>query len=59
MELINDKDEATASGLCGIWEEEWLDVAERRWQEIETGKVECIPAEEAMKSIRASLEKRL
>jgi len=36
-------------------EKVWLDEAERRWQEIEQGKVQCIPAEEVMRKARASL----
>jgi putative addiction module component (TIGR02574 family) len=34
-------------------EEEWLALAEKRWIEIEEGKVQCIPAEEAMIKARA------
>ncbi|MCX6583967.1 MAG: addiction module protein [Candidatus Aminicenantes bacterium] len=33
-------------------EEEWLALAEKRWIEIEEGKVQCIPAEEAMMKAR-------
>lgn len=36
-------------------EDAWLKEAEKRWQEIEEGRVECIPAEEAMKKAKASL----
>ncbi len=39
-------------------ERAWLDEAERRWQDIENGRVECIPAEEAMKSIKTILDKK-
>ena len=35
---------------------ELLAELERRWEEIETGKVRTIPAEEAMESLRRSLE---
>ena len=39
-------------------EEEWLNVAEQRWRDIEEGRVQCIPAEEAMKKARARLDKK-
>ena len=39
-------------------EDAWLKEAEKRWQEIKEGKVECIPAEEAMKRAKASLNIR-
>lgn len=38
-------------------EKAWMDEAERRWQEIKEGKVNCIPAEEVMKRARAALKK--
>ncbi|MFH1096425.1 MAG: addiction module protein [Candidatus Desantisbacteria bacterium] len=38
-------------------EKAWLDETERRWQEIEQGRVECVPAEEVMKKARVSLRK--
>ncbi|MEW6096012.1 MAG: addiction module protein [bacterium] len=38
-------------------EKAWLDEAERRWFEIEQGRVQCVPAEEVMKKARASLNK--
>ncbi|MDI6793757.1 MAG: addiction module protein [bacterium] len=38
-------------------EKAWLDEAERRWREIEQGRVQCMPAEEVMKKARASLNK--
>jgi putative addiction module component (TIGR02574 family) len=38
-------------------EKEWLALAEKRWIEIEEGKVQCIPAEEAMMKARAYLKK--
>ena len=38
-------------------EKSWLDEAERRWQEIEQGRVQCVPAEEVMKRARAGLNK--
>jgi putative addiction module component (TIGR02574 family) len=36
-------------------EEEWLALAEKRWIEIEEGKVQCIPAKEAMTKARTYL----
>lgn len=36
-------------------EDAWLKETEKRLKEIEEGKVECIPAEEAMKRAKASL----
>ena len=36
-------------------EKAWLDEADRRWREIEEGKVECIPAAEVMRRARASI----
>lgn len=39
-------------------EEAWLREAEKRWKEIEEGKVKCIPVEEAMKEARASLSRK-
>ena len=39
-------------------EEEWLKAAQKRWEDIEKGRVQCIPAEEAMKKARASLNKK-
>jgi len=33
----------------------WLDEADRRWQEIEEGKVQCLPADQVMKQARESL----
>ncbi|MBU1752407.1 addiction module protein [bacterium] len=38
-------------------EKSWMDEAERRWHEIEQGRVQCIPAKEVMKKARASLNK--
>jgi putative addiction module component (TIGR02574 family) len=38
-------------------EQAWMEESERRWQEIEQGKVQCVSAEEAMKRARASLNK--
>ncbi len=38
-------------------EKAWLDEAEKRWYEIEQGRVQCIPSEEVMKKARASLNK--
>lgn len=38
-------------------EEEWLALAEKRWIEIEEGKVQCIPDKEAMTKARAYLKK--
>ena len=40
-------------------EQVWLDEAERRWQEIERGRVQCVTAVEAMKEARASLNKQV
>ncbi len=36
-------------------EKAWMDEADRRWREIEEGKVQCQPAVEAMKQARDSL----
>lgn len=36
-------------------EQAWLDEAERRWRDIEEGRVQCIPAKEAIESARMSL----
>lgn len=36
-------------------EKAWMDEADRRWREIEEGKVQCQPAEEVMRQARASL----
>ena len=38
-------------------EEAWIVEAEKRWQEIEQGKVECMPVEEVMSRVRSSLRK--
>jgi putative addiction module component (TIGR02574 family) len=40
-------------------EEAWIVEAEKRWQEIEQGKVECIPVEEVMNRVRSSLRKTI
>jgi hypothetical protein len=32
-----------------------MDEADRRWQEIEEGKVQCLPADQVMKQARESL----
>ncbi len=39
-------------------EEEWLNMAEQRWRDIEEGRVQCIPAEEAMTKARSRLSKQ-
>ena len=36
-------------------EKEWLDEADRRWQEIEERKVQCQPADDVIKRARKSL----
>ncbi len=36
-------------------EKAWMDEADRRWQEIEEGKVQCLPADQVMKQARESL----
>ena len=38
-------------------EKAWMDEADRRWQEIETGKVQCQPADQVMKRARENLER--
>jgi len=38
-------------------EQAWMEESERRWREIEKGKVECVEAEVAMRRARDSLEK--
>jgi putative addiction module component (TIGR02574 family) len=40
-------------------EDAWIVEAEKRWQEIEQGKVECIPVEEVMNRVRSSLRKTI
>lgn len=39
-------------------EKAWMEEADRRWREIEEGKVVCIPAEDVMRRARASLGNR-
>jgi putative addiction module component (TIGR02574 family) len=36
-------------------EKAWMDEADRRWKEIEEGKVRCLPADQVMKQARESL----
>ncbi len=38
-------------------ERAWMEESERRWQEIEQGKVQCVSAEEAMKKVRDHLKR--
>lgn len=38
-------------------EKAWTDEADRRWREIEEGKVQCLPADEVMKRARESLRR--
>ena len=38
-------------------EKAWMDEADRRWREIEEGKVRCQPAAEVMKRARESLNR--
>ena len=38
-------------------EKAWMDEADRRWQEIEEGKVKCLPADQVMKHARESLSR--
>jgi putative addiction module component (TIGR02574 family) len=38
-------------------EKAWMQQADRRWQEIEEGKVKCLPADEVMKAARAKLRR--
>ncbi len=38
-------------------ERAWLDIAEKRWKEIEQGNVQCIRADETMRRARAKLKK--
>ena len=40
-------------------EQEWFNVAEQRWKDIEVGSVQCIPVEEAMKTARAKLKRKM
>ena len=35
----------------------WMDVADRRWREIEAGQVQCVPAEDVMQRARESLRR--
>jgi putative addiction module component (TIGR02574 family) len=37
-------------------EQAWLTEAENRWNEIEAGKIKCIPAVDAMKKARSMLK---
>jgi len=39
-------------------EKAWLDEVDQRWQEIEEGKVECLPADQVMKQVRESLNRQ-
>jgi putative addiction module component (TIGR02574 family) len=36
-------------------EKAWMDEVDRRWREIEEGKVQCLPADQVMKRARESL----
>lgn len=36
-------------------EDTWMDEVDRRWREIEEGKVECLPADQVMKHAREIL----
>ena len=36
-------------------EKAWMDDADRRWREIEEGKVQCLPADQVIKNARESL----
>lgn len=38
-------------------EKDWMDEADRRWREIEEGKVQCLPADQVMKHARESLRR--
>lgn len=38
-------------------EDAWIVEAEKRWQEIEQGKVKCIPVEELIRKARSNLKK--
>jgi putative addiction module component (TIGR02574 family) len=38
-------------------EQAWLEEAERRWQEIEEGRVQCVSGKEAINQARNSLHK--
>ena len=38
-------------------ERAWLEVSERRWQEIQTGRIQTIPADQVMREARAALKK--
>jgi len=38
-------------------EKEWLEESEKRWRDIEEGRVKCIPAEEVIQKVKASLKK--
>ena len=39
-------------------EHKWFETAKQRWQDIEEGKVECIPAEKVMRKARNILKKQ-
>ena len=36
-------------------EKAWMETADRRWHEIESGKIKCLPADEVMRQARKSL----
>ena len=38
--------------------QEWLDVVEKRWSDIENGSVQCIPAEEAIRRARTRINRK-
>lgn len=57
-----EKDHDTEAFLLALrtvhsiyYESEWMELASRRWQEIEEGNVQCIPADKAMEMARARI----
>ena len=51
--LVESLDEAPDPKV----EQAWLEEAERRWKEIEVGKVTCIPVEQVMRKAYSGLKK--
>ena len=40
-------------------EQAWMDEADRRWQEIEEGKVQCLPADQVIKQARLQNQRKV
>ena len=50
-------DKLNESLVSAETEQRWLEEAQRRWQEIEGGKVECIPMAEVFREAYAALKR--